>query len=53
MMETKLRATPAVREAAILDLEKKLNSLLPPVLRSCYATSNGGNFSDPRDRECN
>lgn len=52
MIETQFRTPPAASESAILGLEKKLGSPLPPILRRYYITSNGGNFSDPRDRDC-
>jgi len=42
---------PPAPEAALRALEEKLAAALPPVLRGCYAASNGGRFGDPRQRD--
>ncbi|MFV0674662.1 CbrC family protein [Variovorax sp. tm] len=43
---------PPAPESALRALEAKLGASLPPVLRACFATSNGGRFGDPRNRDC-
>ena len=42
---------PPAPESALRALEEKLGAALPPILRGCYATSNGGSFGDPRKRD--
>lgn len=52
MSEVRRTTSPPAPDAALRLLEAKLGACLPPVLRQCYATSNGGIFRDPRKRDC-
>jgi uncharacterized protein CbrC (UPF0167 family) len=42
---------PPAPESALRALEDKLGTALPPLLKSRYASSNGGTFDDPRNRD--
>ncbi|WP_194273966.1 CbrC family protein [Variovorax paradoxus] len=45
---SRYRPPPPAPDSALHALEKKLGVVLPPVLKACYAASNGGTFGDPR-----
>ncbi|QOF80833.1 CbrC family protein [Variovorax sp. 38R] len=42
---------PPAPDNALRALEEKLGIALPPALRGCYATANGGRFGDPQRRD--
>jgi fermentation-respiration switch protein FrsA (DUF1100 family) len=45
---SRYRPPPPAPDSALHALEQKLGVVLPPVLKACYAASNGGTFGDPR-----
>lgn len=52
MNEARRAIPPPAPDTALRLLEENFGASLPPILRQCYATSNGGLFRDPRKRDC-